>query len=385
VKPSASALSVGLGLIFLTPAGVAQPIPYRSCCGGQPIRWNVPSADITVRFSLDNTSVWRAPFAAAIRSWGDLVGSELDLILDNVAGGPTNGVNNAYFSNDPNPNNALGTIFIKYNICGVNSPCCQVSPCTPSVMTEADIVFWVNTSTPGVPVNWSSAYPANISNTNVIGGTNYFAVVASHELGHALGFFNDLTYQSARMNKAYPNGGWGHSAISDVSSHYERLRPPAWDQTNVRILYPAAGTGSRIYAPNVQPESGSDVTQVLSYNPGNQNQTYFPFPPVAAVGSTVAIRICYGNAGNAAYSAAIPIKVYLSSNNDKLDTGDVQATSGWTFGSGLNAGQHGCQNIDFVVPSVPTNQQYHIIYVFDVGAGTSAKHYQVVNRRLAVP
>jgi hypothetical protein len=237
---------------------------------------------VTVRFSLDSSSPWRAPFAAGLRAWNDLVGSELDLILDSVAGGnvhpfpdEANRINNAYFSTDPNPNNSLAVTWWDFNICAPFAPCCQASPCAAASLVETDILFFVYDSA-GMAINWSSAIPANISNSNVIGSSNYFAVVVSHELGHLAGLL-DINNPQARMqgiNGGYPNGGWLHSAVSDTRSDYERLFPKALDQTNIRSLYPAAGSGSRVYAGNIQPGNAGTPSQVLSYNPSTQNQTF---------------------------------------------------------------------------------------------------------------
>jgi len=381
MKWSTSSLFLGLALGLLPRDGQAQA--YLTCCGGQPIRWAAPH-DVTFRFSLDSSSPWRTPFFNALRSWNDLVGSEFDLILDPVAGPNQAFMNNAYFQGGSNPGGSLAITSTAYNICAPNAPCCQASPCAAATIVETDIIFFLNDAS-GNPFPWSSAMPPNITNTpGTIPNTKNFAVVAAHELGHVAGLGN-VNNPQARMNNGYPGGGWGHSAISDVSSSYERLTPKAFDQANLRAMYPTTGSGFRIYAQNIQPTAGGgSSSQPLSYNPGTNNSTFYPSPGIAFVGTTVTIQTCYGNAGNAAFSSPIPYRVWLSSNNDKIDAGDTQATTTFALTGGLGAGQYGCGPISFTVPNVPVGVNYNIIYVLDIGVGTNAKQHMVVNRQLLV-
>lgn len=381
-----AALFAGL-LAFIGQQGLAHA-DVRVCCGNKPVKWS--SASQTFKICTPMQGTWAdQPFRDAAARWSGLPGSTFSYSVINDDDGsisPSGDGNEVGFFNTMpagTPSSALAVTISTYTLCETcDSWTCGGSSCSAGVLQETDIYFRNGVLDTSAPANYVDDNGANF-------GTAYFANVASHELGHALGLLENTSTGLSRMESHVPSGGWFNSSVSAAS----RSTPMGVDVFEVAGLYPSSSAGSSdLYASNMQhqptsaPDSNGNSIPLSWAGDGTNSPINFPKNRTwrgtdwrtAKVGDIVDVRVCFGNKGPN-WTTSAPLTFRFSADSTTAGT-DTNTPDGWFYPT-VNANSSWCETLGITVPSVTTNQLYYVLFGIN---GMSANNWQVINRRIRV-
>lgn len=331
-------------------AYMCDKVPWRS---RKPVKWSGNAIAYKVENSIWNNVHRKAAIQEAVDRWNNTAKNNFTLTISQASGSSmatSNGVNEIYMSNTGFPTaNSLAVTNLEWGAPNLITGRCYFN--------EADIVFNTNFAWDNVP-EWGD-----------FGGPTNMALVAVHELGHALGQDHDNT-QMATMNTNYPNSG-------HFGSNYQS-RPHGADTTLHRALY---GTGSTTRdmaasAWTVVPPPGQTF-QGSSYNIELIRDDYSTLANGTVTrGENVFFRYSIANLGSV--TGDLEVKFYMSNDSTIGNAGDVyMGMAYYTLPGGTNlTGEKYLQ-----IPTSRTGFQY-FGYKITQASGESSQHVQNNSVRL---
>ena len=212
----------------------------------------------------------------------------------------------------------LGVTITRYDACAW--------PFWDGSINETDVFF-----NPSVSWNKSTQPSPTSSGTSL-------ALVAVHELGHALGLKHENRWM-ATMNSYYPNSGV-------LGSVYDP-DPHADDTLADRYLYGAYG-------------STHDVALSIYRRTGTGTSGIIPRPIYAAKGYTKTLTFTISNRGNI-HESYVLVRFYASTNN-YISTADryLGAAAYW-----MSPGFEGTVSVNVVIPTNLTTGYYYLGFLAD--------------------
>lgn len=389
----ASALTVALAA---GPVQVAQA-GFQFCCDdlNKPVIW--ANSSQTLKLLTNMQGHWSEPIIRQMAAnWSGLAGSSFNFTVvndnDNSITSGGDGNEAGWFNTAPN-NVTPAITTTTFELCSTcDDWTCGGTSCSAGNILEADMQFFINQAN-GVPFVWQGGMaPPPLENQDFPTG-NSFAIVASHELGHAAG----LTHSDngmARMESHLPAGGWFHLNTAENL----RTMPLAPDRLEMAFLYPAATSGVDIAAVNYQhrwftidPSGTVPQSRPLSWNEVGDDLAFWPRNQVSRNGSfknalpgdAIDLRICASNLDNAAFFNEVPIRVWVSSDA-VITTQDTQIGGTLRYLAGTFAAGHvaRCDVITVFAPNV-TPGDYFIGYTLFTGTG-DGNNTTILNRKITI-
>jgi len=315
----------GLAVALLTPCTPAGAAVYRTCDGDK-VTWESSWVEYRVsNISFPPRSAANTALKRAWTGWNSYSpGSVFHFVFRSV--GDTSwssgdGRNSIAFTSDYGwGSGTLAVTMLRFD------PCWWFDD---GSIIETDVMF-----NPGRTWNFAS-YPAPDVRANSL------ALVAAHELGHALGLLHEDT-RMATMNSFYPDSG--------VLGNNNDPDPHADDVAGSRFLYGASSSTSRDLAMSVFKRTGAGTSALISA------------PTTARKGSIRTLSFTFSNRGTIRENSVV--RVYASSDR-RITTSDrfLGEMALWA-----DPGFEGTFTVTLPIPTTLVTGYYYLGFVADPGS-----------------